>query len=259
MESKLAYLQLIKFRYHITFLTVVFAALIFGGRIDASILRSLFQLYLSFDVLFYGGIYTFNDLRDLNSDKLHPRKKNRPVASGRVSVAAARRFATVLVLSGLMTVLMLFGWPMFLVYGAILLLNVFYSLFARNVPYLDIAINAATHPFRFLLGVLLTDGGIPLLHMSAYFFFVFGLCCLRRELEKDIPGWEARQTLKAYSPRVLRLLESLSLILVLVLFFIDGFISKGFYSIVIATYLVVVLGARWSRMIRQLLYGMWTR
>jgi 4-hydroxybenzoate polyprenyltransferase len=78
------YLELIKFRYHISYLTVLFAALLFAGSINISLLRSLIALYLSFNVLFYGGIYSLNDLRDLKSDREHPRKKTRPLASGRV-------------------------------------------------------------------------------------------------------------------------------------------------------------------------------
>src|SRR5262245_17767226 len=159
MASAMAYLELIKFRYHVTFLTVVFAALIFAPHIQASLFRSLIELYISFNVLLYGGIYTLNDLRDLQSDLRHARKRNRPSPSGRVPIRNARYFAALLIAAGLISARVLFGPPIFAVYLAVFGLNVFYSFFARSVAYLDIAINTATHPLRFLLGVLLTGRG----------------------------------------------------------------------------------------------------
>lgn len=259
MTRILAYLELIKFRYHITYLTVVFAALIFASRIDLSLLRSLIQLYLCFNVLLYGGIYTLNDLRDLKSDREHPRKRNRPIASGRVSPQAGRIFSGVLIASGLGSVLLFFGQAMFFVCLAMLGFNLFYSFIARNVPYLDLAINTATHPLRFLLGGLLAGRDAPLLHLGAYFFFVFGLSCLRRELEKDVTGWEARPTLKAYSLRTLRQLEWASIVCILGFLAADGMTSPGFYAVIIPTYLLLVVGARLSPTIRSYLHHVWTR
>jgi 4-hydroxybenzoate polyprenyltransferase len=259
MSRAMAYLELIKFRYHVTFLTVVFAALIFAPLIEESLFRSLAGLYVSFNVLFYGGIYTLNDLRDLKSDRQHARKRNRPLPSGRVPVRNARYFAAVLIAAGLISARIFFGPRIFTVYVVVLGLNLLYSFFARNVAYLDIAVNTATHPLRFLLGVLLTGRGVPLLHLVAYFFFVFGLSCLRRELEKDVPGWEARPTLKLYSHEKLRALELLSLLLVLCCLWADGFVSKGFYLVITPAYLFLVLGARWSSPLRSLLHAIWTR
>ena len=259
MRKSLPYLELIKFRYHITYLTVIFAALIFARRIDLSLVRSLVQLYFCFNVLLYGGIYTLNDLRDLRSDRAHPKKKNRPIASGRVSREAGRVFSALLIGSGLGSILLFFGTAMFLVCLAMLALNLFYSFVARNVPYLDIAINAATHPLRFLLGVLLTGRDAPLLHLAAYFCLVFGLSCLRRELEKDVKGWEARPTLKAYSLRTLRRLEWASIVCILLCLVVDGFVSPVFYGVIIPTYLCIVGGARVSPTICSYLHHVWTR
>jgi decaprenyl-phosphate phosphoribosyltransferase len=259
MSRSLPYLELIKFRYHISYLTVVFAASIFNGRMDLPLVRCLIELYLCFNVLFYGGIYTLNDLRDVESDCQHPRKKNRPIASGRVSPEAGRLFSVVLIAAGLGSVLVLFGSAMFFVCVAMLALNIFYSFVARNVPYLDIAINTATHPLRFLLGAFLAGRDAPLLHLGAYFCFVLGLSCLRRELEKDVQGWESRPTLKAYSVNALRWLEWISFMGILVFLALDGFKSPWFYTAIVSTYLVIVGGARFAPLIRSYLHYVWTR
>jgi hypothetical protein len=56
MTRSLPYLELVKFRYHITYLTVVFAAAIFNGGLDLALARSLIALYLFFNVFFYAAI-----------------------------------------------------------------------------------------------------------------------------------------------------------------------------------------------------------
>ncbi len=82
------------------------------------------------------AVYTLNDLRDRQRDRLHPRKRLRPLASGELSPAAARWFLAVLclVLVGA-AVLGQPGrvWPVF-AYGA---LNLAYSLRLKHVPLVD--------------------------------------------------------------------------------------------------------------------------
>jgi 4-hydroxybenzoate polyprenyltransferase len=252
-----AYLDLVKFRYHLNFLAVIFAALIFAREIDGPLFVSLLQLYISFNVLFYTGIYTLNDLRDLKSDSLHPLKRNRPLPSGRVSVAAAGVLSALLILAGLITAFAVFGVAVVEVYCAALILNMFYSFFARGVPYLELVVNSSTHPLRFLLGVLLTGQTIPILHLAAYFAFIFGLVCFRREVEKDITGWEARHTLKVYTGDGLALLELVSFVFLIWFAIIDGFVSKGFYAALIGTYLALMQSGRYSVRVRRYLHAIW--
>jgi len=45
--------------------------------------------FLAFSLL-AGAVYLLNDLRDIEQDRLHPKKRERPIASGRLSVPAAR-------------------------------------------------------------------------------------------------------------------------------------------------------------------------
>ena len=171
----------------------------------------------------------------------------------------ARTLAPILILSGFAAGIALFGPAVAPAFGAALALNLFYSFFARNVPYLELIANSATHPVRFLLGILLTGRAAPVLHLVAYFFFIFGFVCLRRELEKDVVGWEARRTLKIYGPRDLRVLEFVSLAVILGCCIADGLVSKGFYAAIIGTYVVLLPGAHVSPSLRYLLRQVWTR
>ena len=74
----------------------LFAGLVFGRKFtDAdSVLMAIggFSLFC----LLSSAVYVLNDLRDREDDKLHPRKRTRPIASGAVSVSAAMAIAAVL-------------------------------------------------------------------------------------------------------------------------------------------------------------------
>ncbi|KAA0257589.1 MAG: decaprenyl-phosphate phosphoribosyltransferase, partial [Chloroflexi bacterium] len=67
----------------------VFAALVFDKQLlnGESFLRTLagFALFC----LISSSVYIFNDLADVEADRQHPEKKNRPIASGRLPVSAA--------------------------------------------------------------------------------------------------------------------------------------------------------------------------
>ena len=78
---------LVKPRYHVSFVTVVVGALLFAELPDRALAGRLVMLYVSFNVLLYGGIYTFNDIADRAADSRHPVKRTRPSP-----VAANRSF-----------------------------------------------------------------------------------------------------------------------------------------------------------------------
>ncbi len=84
-----------------------------------------------------GTVYLVNDLADLEKDRLHPRKKLRPIASGALGLSAARSVATVLGLSALAASLAL-GLPFALIAFAYLALNLLYSFALKNVVILDV-------------------------------------------------------------------------------------------------------------------------
>ena len=65
-------LSLVKPRYHLSYAAVVAAALLFGSPLDGVLLARLTALYVSFTLLFYSGIYIFNDIADTRADAAHP-------------------------------------------------------------------------------------------------------------------------------------------------------------------------------------------
>lgn len=120
------------------------------------------------------AVYATNDVRDADLDRLHPRKRHRPVASGRLrarwaitlSVTAA---AVALGLSGLL------GAPSVLVVAAYLASSLAYAFWFKHVAVLDIVLVAGGFALRALGGAAATH-----LDVSNWFLLVtlFGSLCL---------------------------------------------------------------------------------
>ena len=99
------------------------------------LLGTLLLVALAFCAL-SSAIYLFNDLMDRNADQLHPTKRNRPIASGKVSVPVAASVMVVLAAIGL--AVMVVVEPMLGLAGGIYsLINVGYSLGIKNIVLLD--------------------------------------------------------------------------------------------------------------------------
>ncbi len=253
------YLRLIRFQYHTTFVSVIFGALYIAKQATITIAESLFMLYLSFNVLLYGGIYTINAIADIRSDGNHPSKSKRPLPAGEVSVKSAGLFSSVLIIAGLLTGFWLFNYFVFYLYLTFLAVNTFYSLVAKKIPYFELLVNASTHPLRFILGVFLLEGKVRHALTLGIFFLAFGLVTARRCVEMDVQGWRARGTLLFYPKRNLLLLRLLAFLAILLISIIDTSTPDIFFWSMLIIYLVVVFGLDICAPLRRVFRGVWTK
>lgn len=127
--------------------------------------------------------YLFNDLADAEQDRLHPRKRRRPIASGRVSPGQARALGTVLLLLGLGGGFLLnlrFG----LVTLAYVLLNVAYNSGLKRVVLVDVFVLATFFVIRAVAGAVAIGVPIsPWLYVCTILAALFlGLAKRRHEL-----------------------------------------------------------------------------
>ncbi len=92
---------------------VIFAGLVFDGQL-LNLQPFLHVLFATLIFCLISGLtYTLNDLFDIKADRLHPQKKNRPIASGRLSVQHAILLAVILALIAFPAAFLLsieFGW-----------------------------------------------------------------------------------------------------------------------------------------------------
>lgn len=89
------YLKLMRIRHWIKNLLVLLPLVCSGRIIEKNLLRTSCLGMVSFCFL-SSVIYIINDIMDRNKDRLHPKKKNRPIASGAISVSSAIKFAVIL-------------------------------------------------------------------------------------------------------------------------------------------------------------------
>lgn len=132
----------------------IFAALVFDGKLFhlPDLLRTLagFGLFC----LISSAVYIFNDLLDVESDRQHPVKKNRPIASGRLPVPAAVAAGVILVLGSLAGGYAL-AWQFALTVLVYFALMLAYSKWLKHVPILDVLILAAGFVLRVHSGTTL--------------------------------------------------------------------------------------------------------
>ncbi len=116
------------------------------------ILVRLAVVFLGFCAL-SSGVYVFNDLMDRDADRAHPRKRHRPIASGKVSVPLAVLLIAVLTAAGLVAM----GPALLLVCGIYLTINVSYCLGGKNIVLLDVFAVASGYVIRAVSGALAID------------------------------------------------------------------------------------------------------
>ena len=134
----------------------IFAALVFDIKLTS--LPHLTQTIAGFALLCLGSgcVYLINDLADIEKDRQHPRKRNRPLASGELSVGVARAAAVTIGLSCLVLAFLLnlgFG----LVLATYLLIQVAYSYWLKNLVIIDVMVVAVGFLLRVAAGVPLAD------------------------------------------------------------------------------------------------------
>lgn len=152
----------------------VFFALVFDKQlfIVESFTRTLEGFFLF--CLISSTVYLFNDIADVESDRKHPEKKNRPIASGALPIPVARGAAFVL---GILTLSL--GYLLDPVFAGILALylviNLLYSRSLKHVPVLDVLIIAAGFVLRVGAGasLIVVERFSPWLYVVTTLFALF--------------------------------------------------------------------------------------
>ncbi len=103
--------------------------------------------------------YLVNDIADVESDKLHPTKQLRPVASGTLSVRHARIAAAAIGLLGFGLAVGL-GWSFVAVFAVYLVMTTTYSMWLKHVPVVDVATVAIGFVLRVIAGAVAVGVGV---------------------------------------------------------------------------------------------------
>lgn len=179
---------------------LVFLPFIFSGSSLSS--NAALQLVCAFFAFSFiaSVVYIVNDVRDVEKDRLHVKKRLRPIAAGIVSVPVALTVAAILVALtislGVIGGFSVLAWGLLAVY---LVINIAYSLGLKDVPIVDIAILSAGFVIRVLFGGEVLDIAVSSwLYLTVLAGSLYlGLGKRRNEMQHS--GAKSRKVNKYYS------------------------------------------------------------
>lgn len=167
--------------------------------------------------LISGCVYVLNDLVDVEADREHPKKRNRPIASGALPVGVARSFLVVAVPVCVGLAIVLQPWFAAVLSGYFVL-NVAYSFRLKHVAYLDVLLIALFFILRVLAGAFAIEVvASPWLLGCTFVLALFlGFGKRAHELATAVDASKQRAALQRYDLRSLRWIMHVLAVLVLV-------------------------------------------
>jgi len=203
METQVKILDIIKLLRPHQYIKNLFILLplFFALKItDTGLLTNAFIAFIAFS-LTASAVYILNDYHDIEEDRQHPKKKNRPLASGAISKAEALGIMTLLFVAGfgLMAMLSLQAAIILLAY---VVMNIAYSLYLKHIAILDVTIIAIGFVLRLFIGSAVTD--IPLSMWIVIMTFLLALFMALAKRRDDVlifldTGKKMRKVIDGYN------------------------------------------------------------
>jgi 4-hydroxybenzoate polyprenyltransferase len=183
----------------------VFAGLLFGGRLDEAGAVALAIATFAIFCALSGAVYLFNDVMDRETDRRHPLKRMRPIASGQLTVRAALT-AVGLLAGGAMLLAVVIQPVLGMVAGTYLALLTLYSIAFKHVVIVDVLTISAGFVLRAVAGAVAVM--VPISHWllvcTTLLALFLALSKRRHELTLLAEGAVGhRPILEEYSPYLL--------------------------------------------------------
>lgn len=180
----------------------LFASVILNGELTnpQTFLKSLWAFIVF--CLLSSSSYLVNDLVDIKNDRLHPAKKNRPLARGDVSESTAIFVSFVFLILGLSLSLFI-NSGFFLISLIFIFLQYVYSLSLKKKALIDIIGISAFFIIRAYAGVVATGFHLPIWIMLTVIFLSLFIASGKRRSELYLQGTKSRVALKGYGKGLL--------------------------------------------------------
>ena len=183
----------------------LFAAIIFSGNLFSEVLfLKVFIAFISFS-LATSAAYIFNDIIDAPLDRVHPIKRNRPIAAKRLSLPEATGAMFIFFVASVYLALGLNSLFLLTLLGY-LVMQVVYSLGLKNVAIIDIIIIAAGFIIRVYAGAFAIDAHLSVWFLLCVISVALFLASGKRRAELGViaasPG-TTRKSLTKYSKTLL--------------------------------------------------------
>ena len=234
------YFKLIRVKHWIKNL-LIFIPLICSGFITKNNIITCIAGFFSF-CFASSFVYVINDIKDIEKDKLHPTKKNRPLASGKIKKSIAIYIAMLLIILSIISNIIInnsiFNTSIYILISYIII-NILYSFGLKNIAILDIALLASGFVLRVYYGASLINVVVSdwlfLTILSASLFL--GLGKRKKELIQNI---NSRKVLKEYNEAFLDKFQYLSLGLTLVFYSLWAIEQEAEYLIFTIPLIIII-------------------
>ncbi|MBT8131911.1 MAG: UbiA family prenyltransferase [Gammaproteobacteria bacterium] len=194
--------------------SLIFVPLMTAHRLlDVDALLAGALAFLSFS-LCASATYIFNDLLDIDADRKHPRKRNRPFAAGLLSVQEGLLASVALLAVGIASALLLPQWFQ-LSLLAYLTTTVLYSCWLKRVSSIDVLALAGLYTLRIIAGGMATETALSFWLLAFSMFIFLCLALVKRvaeliDLERSSAGTEERSAAgREYEVSDIRILQIL--------------------------------------------------
>ena len=211
MKKIKGYLSLMRIKHYIKNV-IIFMPCFFGGKIDDKVLMLRIVIAFCLFSLLASSIYVMNDYFDVEKDKNHPLKCNRPIASGKVSKKEAFIILAICMLVPITGNFLIFGYKCVAIITFYFFINIWYSaLGGKNICFVDILLLVLGYILRLFYGSAISGVVVSpwlyLVVLSGAFFLGYGK--RRNELLNVKEDCNTRPVLRNYT---------------------SGFLEKNMYS-----------------------------
>lgn len=172
----------------------IFTPVFFNGRIlEQDYFLPAIVMFLTY-CLTASGIYCFNDIYDVEADRIHPKKRFRPIASGAVSKTVGYMMMVACIAISFMVV-SCYDWPVesarMRIYGVLVfyvIMNIAYCVYLKQKPIVDVFIIAIGFVLRIFVGGFAT--GVMLSHWLVLMTFLLALFLAFAKRRDDVVMFE---------------------------------------------------------------------
>ena len=194
------FIQLLRPKQYIKNL-LIFAPAFFALRLkDPETLANLVISWFAFSLV-ASSVYVFNDIRDRESDRKHPKKRFRPLASRAISVPSAMACMFICWACGLV-IFYSMAWPAFWFVVLYIVINIAYTLKLKSYAVVDVQIIALGFVIRLFIGGRIAE--TPLSHWIVIVTFLLALFLALAKRRSDVViseknGVPIRKSMKGYN------------------------------------------------------------
>lgn len=172
--------------------TLVFIPALLAHVMNIEVFTSLTFTFFVFGLL-ASSVYILNDLLDLQSDRTHPRKKLRPIASGKITIPIGIALYAFLLITSILSAFIFLPINVIIVLGVYLAVTLYYSMYGKKIAILDVMLLAGLYTLRLIAGAQAANVILSEWLMGFSMFFFLSLAFVKRYSELIVRKDELEQ------------------------------------------------------------------